>query len=796
MAEAAKFIESLAVFAMKVLTWIVDHPVRVLVMCFMLAALAAYGARDIKASSDYRYFFSDDNPYLKAFTELGEVYSSPDNVLIVVHAKEGSIFTPEGLKALAEMTDAAWQLPYAARVDSVINYQHIQAVGDDLEVTPLIDDPFSLTAEEASRVREIALTDTPLVNTLLSPDGRTAGIIANVQVPEGDQEALERLVGHGRDLRDDFAARYPDLKLVMSGTTMMSVAFMEFARQDMARLTPIVLGVIIVFCAFLLRSVMATIAAFAVVGLSTIGALGVAGWWGVTLSVGTGIVPAVILTIGVADSIHILVIQLQEMRKGKSKREALLESLRLNLQPVTLTSLTTAIGFLCLNFSDSPPFWDLGNVAAVGCVITLFMSLTLLPALVMLLPMRTPKVLDRQNRIMETLADFVIAHRVRVLTACILFTFGMGALVPRIVINDEFLEYLSDRTELKQSVDFANRNLTSFMQIQYSLPSGGTGEITDTKYIATLDAFADWYRQQPGVTYVASVSTLFKRLNQSMHSGDPAYDKVPDRQDLAAQYLLLYEMSLPSGLDLNSQIDIDRSATRFVVTIEPLPTKDMTSLIERADDWLAQNAPDMERPVPVGQALMFAFIGESNIEGMIRGTGFAILLISACLGLALRNWKLGVLSILPNLAPPLIAFGIFSLFRDSVGFWAAFVAVIALGLIVDATVHFISKYQRARLELKSSPEDAVRYAFATVGPALWVCTAILILGFAILLTSPFQLMAMMGIVVALTIAIALVLDFLMLPALLLTLDRWAGVAGPKAKMPPLVAQGEAAASAD
>ena len=146
--------------------------------------------------------------------------------------------------------------------------------------------------------------------------------------------------------------------------------------------------------------------------------------------------------------------------------------------------------------------------------------------------------------------------------------------------------------------------------------------------------------------------------------------------------------------------------------------------------------------------------------------------------LALRNVRLGIISRIPNLTPPIAAFGILALFTTEVGFWSTFVIATALGLIVDATVHFLSKYRRASIEQGKSPEDSVRYAFSTVGTALWVSTFVLVVGFAILALSPFKVNAMLGIMVALTVAVALVIDFLLLPALLIAVDRRKRVAPP------------------
>ncbi len=230
-------------------------------------------------------------------------------------------------------------------------------------------------------------------------------------------------------------------------------------------------------------------------------------------------------------------------------------------------------------------------------------------------------------------------------------------------------------------------------------------------------------------------------------------------------------MSLPFGLDLNSQIDVDRSATKYSVVVKSLSTDEISALIDRADIWLKENAPTHMYALPAGHTLMFAFIGENNMTGMTQGTLLAIVLIAFCLMAALRSIRLGLLSFIPNLTPPLIAFGLYSLFSETVGFWASFVTATALGLIVDATVHLLSKYQRARIEQEASAEDAVRYAFQTVCTALLVSTLVIMIGFSILAISQFKIIGMMGMMVALTVFIAFVLDFLLLPALLLWIDR-------------------------
>ena len=289
-------------------------------------------------------------------------------------------------------------------------------------------------------------------------------------------------------------------------------------------------------------------------------------------------------------------------------------------------------------------------------------------------------------------------------------------------------------------------------------------------YLEDLDNFGTWLRGQPEVKHVASFADVVKRINRSMNADRQSFYAVPENRELSAQYLLLYEMSLPYGLDLNDQLNVDKSESRLIVTLTDVSTVEMQALRARALGWLRENTPEAMHVEPSGQAVMFSYIGRRNFEAMTQGTLVAFLLISACLMLALRSLRLGLISLIPNIAPPMVAFGVFSLIQTEVGFWTSFVTATAIGLIVDATVHMLTKYRHARINLKRSAEDSVRYSFATVGTALWVSSVILVTGFMVLTNSPFLINGMLGLVVSMTILAALILDFLLLPPLLIEID--------------------------
>jgi predicted RND superfamily exporter protein len=255
-----------------------------------------------------------------------------------------------------------------------------------------------------------------------------------------------------------------------------------------------------------------------------------------------------------------------------------------------------------------------------------------------------------------------------------------------------------------------------------------------------------------------------------MHGDDPAYYRLPEQRELAAQYLLLYEMSLPYGLDLNNQINIDKSATRVAITAKTLSSNEVLALEDRAQQWLKVNGlPSMQVP-GASTTIMFANIGYRNIRGMLFGATMALVLISIILIVALRSVKFGLISLIPNLAPTAMAFGLWGLLVGEVGMGLSVVVGLTIGIVVDDTIHYLSKYLRARREKGLSPQEAVRYAFRSVGLALWVTSVVLIAGFLILSLSHFYPNSSMGIMTAVTIAFALMADFLFLPPLLMKLE--------------------------
>ncbi|MGR8918977.1 MAG: efflux RND transporter permease subunit, partial [Gammaproteobacteria bacterium] len=422
-------------------------------------------------------------------------------------------------------------------------------------------------------------------------------------------------------------------------------------------------------------------------------------------------------------------------------------------------------------FSEVPPFGHLGTIVSFGVLFSYIMTVTLLPALMTLLPVRSSRRNDDEHPLMDRLAEFVIARRGMLLWVMGGVVLLAVANVPRNELNDVFVHWFEEPIQFRTDTDFMVDNMTGIYTTAYSLKAGESGGVSDPGFLADVERFSAWLESQPEAVHVDRFTTIMKRLNKNMHADDASYYRLPQDRELAAQYLLLYEMSLPYGLDLNNQINVDKSSTKVTLTTEILSSREMIAFDQRALAWLEENAPHVTGAEAAGTVLMFSNIGQRNIRAMLGGTTVALVLISGILILALRSLRIGFISLIPNLVPAAVGFGLWGIFVGEVGMSLSIVAGMTFGIVVDDTVHFLSKYLRARREQDMSAPDAVRYAFRTVGKALVVTTIVLVLGFSILATSNFYGNSAMGLLTAVVITVALICVFLLLPPLLMKIEE-------------------------
>jgi hypothetical protein len=754
-----------------VFKWLTDHPWLVILTSILLIFTAAYGAQKLVFKSDYRVFFGKENPQLIAYEAMQKIYSKSDTVNFILAPKNKKIFTPKHLAAIQVLTEKSWQIPYSTRVNSLTNFQYSHAEEDDMIVEDLVNDALTLTNTQLEKIKNIALSEPLLIDSIISKNADVTNVSVTIQLPgKNPVKEMPTVVKKVRQLKAEFEAANPDIKVYLSGMVMMNTSFAESSIHDFSTLVPLMFLVVIIAIGLLLKTLTGTISTVLVIIFSIISTMGLAGWMGFYLTGPSSSAPTMILTLAVADCIHILSTMFYEMRRGMPKQQAILESLKINLQPIFLTSATTAIGFLSMNFSDSPPFQDLGNLVAIGVSIAFILSVTLFPALLVSLPLSVKQKPEETHDIMDKISHFVIAKRKILLPVMSVLMLAFACFIPKNQLNDDFVKYFDETVPFRQSTDFMQDHLTGMTMVEISVDSQQSSGINSPEYLKTVDNFTQWLRAMPITDHVNAITDTMKRLNKNMHGDDLAWYKLPDNNELSAQYLLLYEMSLPYGLDLNNQLNVDKSSSRIIATFKNMTSNEMLTLEKTLKQWFKDNASQYKVTI-ASPSLMFAHIGQRNIRSMLMGTTAALFLISLLLAFALKSIRYGLISLLPNLAPAAVAFGLWGLFDGQVGLALSVVTGMTLGIVVDDTVHFLSKYLYARREKKANSQQAVQYAFGSVGRALWITTFVLVAGFAILAQSSFKLNSDTGLLTAITILIALIVDFLFLPPLLIKLDN-------------------------
>ena len=594
-------------------SWVVRARLPIIIISVVLVALAASGARHLTITNSYRAYFGPTDPHLVAFESLENTYTKDDSVMMVLAPKGGEVFDREILSLVETLTEKAWQIPFANRVDSITNFQHTEAVEDDLVVADLIKDATSLSDEQLAKVKSIALAEPLLRKFLLAEDAKVTAVNINILLP-GINETEEQplMIKSVRALAEEIKSIDPEVDIYITGMGAFHVAASEAAIHDMSVLAPISFGVMFVLIALLAGGLVGTVATILVFAMSVGATMGISGYLGFPITPTGAGTPNIILTVAIANSVHILISYFHELRAGLGKNEAIEESLRININPISLASVTTAIGFLSMNFSESPPFKMMGTTVAIGVLISFVLAITFLPALLAVLPTGRIRQQSSADEKISAFANFVVRRQRGLLWGMAAVILGLVANVPRNEFNEMFFEYFDETMEFRIGSDFMIDNLTGLYTIHFSLDAGESGGISNPEFLRHVDEFVEWFASQPEAEHISSITPTMKRLNKNMHGDDPAMYKLPDSRELAAQYLLLYEMSLPFGLDLNNQINVDKSATRVVATLRPTTIDETLDISQRASRWLDEHAPHLHALVELVELLLHR--GDESVE--------------------------------------------------------------------------------------------------------------------------------------------------------------------------------------
>jgi|TARA_B110000037_G_scaffold8373_1_gene9013 predicted RND superfamily exporter protein len=758
-------------FAKHLAKWVLKYKWGILISGIILAIILGYGTKFLNIEGDLDIYFSGDNPQLNGLNFINEEYEKTDNVLILIEPKNGNIFTNKTLNLIEKLTKQLWQTPYASRVDAISNFQHTEVDGDFLKVSSLVENALDYSQEEIAKIKSIALNENQLVDRLISKSGHVSGIFVTIKYPKEDfmSEGPE-VVKFIRETIENFET--DEIALRPTGTVLIDNTFAEIAGKDMETLMPVMYLVIIILLLITFRSISGTIGTLIVIIFSIAISLGIFGFLGFNINNVTALAPTMIMTIVIADCIHLLTTLNQQLNNGLHLQEALKRSIEINAKPIFVTSITTIVGFLSMNFSEIPPFRELGTVVAIGVLCGLIFSLFFLPAVLSIFGFKALMKfkLNFIGNWFEALGKFIVKQPKKVLIITSVLFILISSFALRNTVNDMFLDYFDQDMKFIKDTKFTVDNLTGIYTMEFSLGAGESQGVTNPDYLNKVEEFTNWFKEQDKVIDVNSFTEVIKTINRTMNNDSLEYYHIPNDKKIISQYLLLYEMNLPIGRDINNMINFDKSASRFRVSFENLYSKDLTKIENLANKWLENNAPKSMYFQGTSNSVVVNHMTMNNVRFMVKGFIVALLFITIIIIISTRSLKYGFFSVIPNLMPGLIAFGIWGIFVSEIGMALTFVTSMTLGIIVDDTIHFLVKY----IDIKKGEatiKNAVIKTLKVVGPSLLNTSLVLVAGFTVLMLSPFALNSRMGLMSAITISFALIFDLLFLPCLILLIDK-------------------------
>lgn len=741
-------------------------------LVLIVVCLLATGLTKLTFNPDLETYFPEGHPAVIRYNEIDDMFIPTDNLIIAVHSNEGTLFNGDSLKVIEELTKKSWTIPYSVRVDSLTNYSYVKSVNDDLIVEPFIEEAEKKSIEFFEKRENLVAGEDIIYKSLISEDKKTSVVSIIVDPPGPNKEDQNtELINYILGFIEPIKESNENLDIRLLGNPYLDYISPRIVKAEMPVVMPLMLLLIFLIVFLMIRSYVAVLATFVVILMSLMATFGSIGILGSPLNQMVTTIPILIITLALADCIHLFSIYFQNRVKGISSKESMEKSLEMNIQPLFLTTISTCIGFLCLNFIEVAPLRDFGNAVAIGIGFAFIFTIFFIAPIVSFFEVKTASKVTKQTRFSTSVGSFILKNGNKLIFSITSISFLILLCIPMNELDENPTQmYAEGFTSFSSDTLWLDEKLSVTFPVNF-LATNEEGQVSDPDFLKILDKFSVWLEEREQVNHVTSLANNMKNLNKSMHGDDPEWKKIPENADLSAQYLFFYEMSLPMGLDLNSSISQDRKSTKISATLKDMSANEFKEFNNEVLGYLQQNNLENMISEPSSFRVIFTYMVEAIVNSLLYGLFIGILLITLIIGLFFRSYLLPALSIFPNILPIGMGFGLWGLFVGDVGFMVAVGMGSTLGVIVDFTVHFLSKYELARKEFKKSVEESVIYSFETVGFALIIMTVVLALGFSVLnlvTFIPIQDFAKFSVICFIG---GLIINFLFLPNLLMKFDK-------------------------
>ena len=740
--------------------WIIKRPWITLAALVVVTAFFMAGIPRLEIDNSVDSMLPGDHPARLLYDEVNDTFGGTD--VMVVALESDDLFGEHALAQIVELTDAFERIPGVDEVVSLSTAKRMEGEEGTLIVRDLMD-VVPEDSEARDALQAYVLNQELYMNNIISSDGRFAGIVVEL-LPDVDDSAvyshLMQVVDEQETADSIFVAGGPAVNAEM--TTSM--------KADLVRLIPFVVLVLGVVLYLSLRTLSGVVLPLAVVLLTVIWTAGLMAWLGIPMAMISTTLPVMLIAIGVADAIHILTDYYASLRSGEAKRSAIRLVVRHIGLAIILTSVTTLVGFLSLATSPVQQVMQFGLFVGFGVMAALVITLTLIPAALEIgrgaRVSGAKKKRKRGRRApLELLGRLVVKRRRAILAfGSVLFVLAaIGA--TQLTVETNTLRFFRPETPIRQATEVVDRSFGGSENL--SVVVGG--DIKSPDVLNGMLEFQAWADGLDAVGYTASIADYVTQINEALHDNDPMERVIPDTRNAVAQEILLYEMSGDPS-DFARVVNYNYERARIILRMESLSSVELGELVESVETQAADSSGgDFDVDV-TGSTYLFKVLTDLLVNGQILSLVVSLLGVALVVGLIFRSVRFGLLSMIPLGFTITFNFGIMGWLGIPLDTATTMLASIAIGIGVDYTVHFLSRFRRGRREGHTATE-AVAETIQTTGKAIVFNVLAVAAGFAVLLLSSFGPIATLGAMVALSMGVSGLAALTLLPTALLTTER-------------------------
>jgi len=781
--------------------WSYDHPWPIIAAVTLLVAILSLQIPSLEMDTSTEGFLHEGDPLRISYDEFRNQFGRDDQVMLAIETP--NVFDRDFLARLRELHEAIEdEVPSLEEVSSLINARYTRGKGDELVVGDLLEDPPESDADLA-RIESIARGNPMYQNLLLSEDARYATILVRTSAysslgevdplagfddpssePAGGAPERKFITGPENDAvvhaLDAIVERFDaeGFRIYMAGAPAMMETMQRAMLHDMAIFTSLAVVVIVFALAFLFRGIAGVVMPLVAVVLSLLATLSIMSLSGTPITVPTQILPSFLLAVGVGYSVHILAIFYQQRRAGVDERASIAHALGHSGLAILMTSLTTAGGLISFSAAELAPVADFGIFGPIGVVMALFFTIVLLPPLTAVFPMGQAGAAGRERgerasqRVLVRVGNFAYrrAPFVTVVASGILVVAMLGALQLR--FSHDPISWFPEDDFFRVSNDLMNEELKGSMFLEATIDTGVENGLHDPELLHHLDELrrrmSALQVEDVIVGKVLSVLDVVKETNQALNENRPEAYAVPDDRQLIAQELLLFENS--GSDDLEDLVDSQFSMARITVKTSMTDGIQYDGFIRRLDRMFHDELGDDVDYEFTGLMMIMGGTINAMIRTMARAYLIALAIITPLLVLVIGRLRVGLVAMVPNLAPILITLGLMGWVGIPIDAFTLLIGSIAIGLAVDDTIHFMHHF-RANFEATGDVQASIERTLHTTGQALLYTSVVLASGFFIYVFATMSNMVNFGFLTGLTIILAFLADLILAPALLTLVVR-------------------------